>query len=587
MNIFELIAGDTGPVGVIGSPSDTFEAVVDILEISAEDKLLGELVYFLVPEGKRQVLALGQVTDIKTENKWHEEPSFKAVIKRHGKLPHLSGVADNRIAKITVQSTFNLGVEDEPVPHKLANSPSTGELVRRMNDPLMDKLLAHISKNFKLFHMGKAYGTDVRIPFWFKHFGEGQNGAGDAYHIGVFGRTGSGKTSTAARMVCGYASNNKDMSILILDPQEQFYIDSKVLPDKIDESGNRKQHSFKEEIEGLGMQFRALKVPDDIYFSNDAALFAELLNSSGFIEKTFNLKSVEKQQLMQDSIADYIESRKQDPHFDLAQEQPQKLLVDMLTRFNTHKSKSEQAEKCSYYISNVYAKGQYRNNLSGRVSDNLDELVAGKSIKNFNLWDAVLKLFKSQTGKISIDTLVHDVINKPGFTYILNISGRGSLKLASENLQALIIQLIGQKVIEYGEDLYSKGKKSNCLLVMDEAHRYISSNSGDPRIRELTKHIIDSVRTTRKYGVGYMFITQTIESLDDEILQQMRIFSFGYGLTIGKEFRTIKDIIGDDNAAKFYRSFIDPSSNGKYPFMFHGPISPLSFTGSPLFIEMA
>ena len=66
----------------------------------------------------------------------------------------------------------------------------------------------------------------------------------------------------------------------------------------------------------------------------------------------------------------------------------------------------------------------------------------------------------------------------------------------------------------------------------------------------------------------------------------MRIFAFGYGLTSGSEFLKIRDIVNDDAAAKFYKSFIDPTSNGKYPFMFYGPVSPLSFTGSPLFLEM-
>ena len=83
-----------------------------------------------------------------------------------------------------------------------------------------------------------------------------------------------------------------------------------------------------------------------------------------------------------------------------------------------------------------------------------------------------------------------------------------------------------------------------------------------------------------------MFITQTIESLHEEIRRQIRIFAFGYGLTSGSEFSKIKDTINDDEGAKFYRSFIDPASNGKYPFMFFGPISPLSFTGAPLFLEM-
>ena len=53
-------------------------------------------------------LSLGQITEIETKNRWHEEPSFKGIIKRHGKLPNLSGIADNRIAILNVQSSFLL-----------------------------------------------------------------------------------------------------------------------------------------------------------------------------------------------------------------------------------------------------------------------------------------------------------------------------------------------------------------------------------------------------------------------------------------------------------------------------------------------
>ena len=132
----------------------------------------------------------------------------------------------------------------------------------------------------------------------------------------------------------------------------------------------------------------------------------------------------------------------------------------------------------------------------------------------------------------------------------------------------------------------NEGGKSNLLVVMDEAHRFVSSSPADERIREVCSSLVDAVRTTRKYGVGYMFITQSLESIHEEIINQMRIFAFGYGLTIGKEFRKIKEIVNDEHAMDLYRSFIDPASNGKHPFMFYGPISPLSFTGAPLFIEM-
>jgi CO dehydrogenase nickel-insertion accessory protein CooC1 len=59
------------------------------------------------------------------------------------------------------------------------------------------------------------------MPFWLKHFGNSADGAGEAYHIGVFGKTGSGKSGLAAYVLLGYA-RHKNMGILFVDPQGQF-----------------------------------------------------------------------------------------------------------------------------------------------------------------------------------------------------------------------------------------------------------------------------------------------------------------------------------------------------------------------------
>ena len=134
--------------------------------------------------------------------------------------------------------------------------------------------------------------------------------------------------------------------------------------------------------------------------------------------------------------------------------------------------------------------------------------------------------------------------------------------------------------------MYAQGTSANCLIVMDEAHRFVSKNSPDVRVKQLTKEIVDAVRTTRKYGIGHMFITQSLESLDDEIIKQMRIFAFGHGLTMGAELRKVREIVNNKAAVELYASFIDPSNSGKFPFMFFGPVSPFSATGSPLFVEI-
>ncbi len=102
--------------------------------------------------------------------------------------------------------------------------------------------------------------------------------------------------------------------------------------------------------------------------------------------------------------------------------------------------------------------------------------------------------------------------------------------------------------------------------------------------------LLDAVRTTRKYGLGWMFISQTLSSLHKEIIGQLRIFFFGFGLALGTEFMSLKEIIGGDpNALKLYQSFRDPHSafdvaSMQYAFMTIGPVSPLSFAGTPLFL---
>ena len=100
-----------------------------------------------------------------------------------------------------------------------------------------------------------------------------------------------------------------------------------------------------------------------------------------------------------------------------------------------------------------------------------------------------------------------------------------------------------------------------------------------------------AVRTTRKYGLGWLFISQTFSSLHPEILQQLRIFFFGFGLGLGQEFQSLRQFVGSSGTAlDLYQLFRDPHSafdtqSRLYSFMTIGPVSPLSFSASPLFLN--
>ena len=86
-----------------------------------------------------------------------------------------------------------------------------------------------------------------------------------------------------------------------------------------------------------------------------------------------------------------------------------------------------------------------------------------------------------------------------------------------------------------------------------------------------------------------MFISQTLSSLDKAIIEQLRIYLFGFGLSMGTEFIALRELIGGSQTSlNLYQTFRDPQSafdlkTKEYPFMTVGPVSPLSFAGTPLF----
>lgn len=594
-NLLKVIGEENVTVGITGSPSSTLEITIDIKEETKSDRILGQMVYVVLEEDAMKILVIGQVIEIETRNRWHEDQAFKGVIKRHGQLPHLSGVADNRIAKISVQACYNLG-RAEPSSHILGTSPSTGENVKKMNNDVMSALMRGNEKH--LTYMGKVFGTDVDLPFWFKHFDKNDEsndelGAREAYHIGVFGKTGSGKTTTAAYILAGYAKNKNNMNILVIDPQGQFYNDNELLP-----QGKK----LEDVIKSIGMKYYKLKVMDDLYLPNDAHdLFATLLQKSGFIRASFNILS-DREANAADAIGIYLQNSfnnskgsqanlatlwNDDKSFTLMKNTLKKFTQVDEPEGNSSKKKDVKYNK---YIDMIYSQSARKDQLIEKIESVISNDDHLKEIYD-KYWKPVALLFTEKKPNGSNKTKIDYVIDliategKKGNFAVLDMSEKSG-GFINENIQALFVKIIENRVKERGESFYVSGKKANCLIVMDEAHRFISRESEDPQILELTSEIIDSVRTTRKFGIGYMFITQTLESLDKEILQQIRIFAFGYGLTAGPEFRRITDIVNNESALKLYKSFIDPSSNGKFPFMFFGPVSPLSFTGSPLFIEV-
>ncbi len=138
------------------------------------------------------------------------------------------------------------------------------------------------------------------------------------------------------------------------------------------------------------------------------------------------------------------------------------------------------------------------------------------------------------------------------------------------------------------------GDKSNVntLVLFEEAHRFAPKSiaSDDDDGKKLKAKLVEAVRETRKFGLGWLFIDQTVGGLDKEIIQQVRCFYIGYGLSMGEELQAVREIVGGDAGdVALYRSFKDPASFGdvsqkKFPWMAYGPISPMA-ANHPLFFS--
>jgi len=566
-------------IGVVGSPSSTGGFTVDILGTAVSKRLVGNLIVFNYTQEGKDHYALGQITEITMQNVWTQDPTMRGLIRQKGRVDPITERQDIHTAKMTISSVFaktEKGIEQSI----LGTVPSTGTPIKLLNEEIMNALL----RNYKeeLFYLGRAYGSNVKMPMWFKHFGSGSLGAGEAYHIGVFGKTGSGKSVLAKMMMLGYA-RHKEMSIFVLDPQGDFTKDFKQNPQII------KQYKV------LGKEVKIYHISNLIL--DDPNLFVKILAKSKFWEGL--VRSYEYRVRAGEILLEYIEKKKRE----------KKKKTYEGTLFPSDSSKTDYSREMSIFkyhkrdffnaiVWDILNDKTYQNRVySKQYAQDFKNVIESSDPNDFyQRWSPVAKLFtwEGRDSAITINKLIREEVftpeehKRPFVVIDLSKEAIPEGLLWNDDIQALTIKRILDKLTQVAEEYYKGNKLLNCLVVIDEAHRFAPKGKlEDESLNEVKNRLTDAVRTTRKYGLGWMFISQTLSSLDKEIINQIRIYVFGFGLAWGVERQALREIIGGaEEAIRLYQMFRDPQSSlGKreYPFMTIGPISPLSFSGTPLF----
>src|SRR4030042_1159446 len=216
-NIEQLISSSER-IGTIGSPSSTSELSLDILGTAVTKKLLGELALFRFFQDGKPHYALGQITEVQLRNIWLEDPTMRSLARQRGQVNPVSGQQDTHLGEMTVSAVFS-DDGNRFEPRILGTVPATGTFINLTTDQILDKLLERYRD--EIFYLGHVYGSTPKLPLWFKHFGTGPHGAGEAYHLGIFGKTGSGKSVLAKMILLAYARYS-DMAIFVIDPQGEF-----------------------------------------------------------------------------------------------------------------------------------------------------------------------------------------------------------------------------------------------------------------------------------------------------------------------------------------------------------------------------
>jgi DNA helicase HerA-like ATPase len=116
-----------------------------------------------------------------------------------------------------------------------------------------------------------------------------------------------------------------------------------------------------------------------------------------------------------------------------------------------------------------------------------------------------------------LDNLLEEWLGHDKSITILDLSGVPSLVL--QQLIGAILRILYEALF-WGRDRSEGGIARPLLVVMEEAHRYLSKESAGPS-RAMVQRI---VKEGRKFGVGAMIVSQRPTEVDDTILSQCGTF---------------------------------------------------------------
>ena len=156
-----------------------------------------------------------------------------------------------------------------------------------------------------------------------------------------------------------------------------------------------------------------------------------------------------------------------------------------------------------------------------------------KRIKHFSADERFDSVFNKQGNSIE------DFLNSPTETVLIL-----SLRVSNDIL-ALLVYMISKSIFNYKSNPANRDK-DNILLVLEEAHRYISTTSTD----QINNYYIDKLaREGRKFGVNLMVSTQRPSEVSNTVISQCNSLIV-HKITNSRDLEFIRNTIEYDDKSQ-------------------------------------
>lgn len=566
-------------VAVTGSPNTVTDVHFDVRDTYLHNPLLGTLITLRVPirreNESEELVVLGQIAKIETKNRWHEDESLKNYIKLHGRLPHLTTIGDNSGGILQVIGAYReqVNAQNQRLLEKVRLSvpPGSGLSIHLVSRNTITDIMRN---DFGYGYLGNFYGSqDVPAPVYIRHFGDFENhGTGEAYMGGVFGPSGSGKSVIAASLISLWASNPQ-MGVLILDPQSEFSENSFARGT----SFNFDFHQILTQTSNRRFYSQRDIVRLDQILLEGTEIFVQILLEKGFFARMG--LGPQKANEASEIIQVFLEGLKDRNLWNSSQNWEQINHLSIPNRNDPTQTTQFSVLFCQESASS-YAAGSRANNTQNYITSwnqNTDRLG--------DIWNETVALFTPTAQgepRYAIDSLLQNTVLH-GQIKILDLNPE-RINMSSR-FKLYLMDFIFRKLRRLTYTHYRENNPGNCLIVLDEAGRYIPQDPGDDdMLRSLCKKLTDSVKEMRKMRCGFMFITQTVAEIQKEIFRNLHFRIYGVGLGVGVDAEHIKSREGDE-AYDLYHSLPDPRLSRTYSFMVSGVLLALGSSGRPMIIE--